>query len=211
MTFDELIHPLPESTFRSYLGLRACYISGHPERFSHLLSFSDLNMVMDAIHHPSEHVRIIKDNVYLDYKAASDVVQHLATGATLIVNKIHVQLPKIRKIVNVIGLYNCANAAANMYLSQSDIGGFGVHYDTHDVYVLQVQGSKDWKIFEPTVLHPLFEMKAHDRVAPCSNPYLEVTVRAGDLLYIPRGHWHSAFAANETSIHLTVEIGRAHV
>lgn len=204
--FEDLIAPLSCSEFRRVHGTRALHLKGEPSRFSGLVTYQSLNTALGAMHHPSPLVRVIKDNIYLQYETADDLVRHLAVGATLIVNKIHVQLPEVRAIMNVIGGFNRANTEVNFYLSQPGVGGFGVHYDTHDVYILQVSGSKNWRVFEPTVHHPLFEMKEHDRVPPKTDPYLTVTIQAGDVLYIPRGHWHDAFAQDETSIHLTVGV-----
>ncbi|MDP1740935.1 cupin domain-containing protein [Polaromonas sp.] len=176
------------------------------QRFEQLLQFEELNHVLDSIRLPSENVRVVLDNVYQDYSDADDVAKHLGRGATLIVNKIHQSSAKIHRVVDAVAAYYRSTAVANLYLSQKGVGGFGVHYDAHDVFILQVQGSKRWKIHPPTTPHPLFDMKRHDRDGPALAPYFDLLLRPGEVLYIPRGHWHCASAETGTSMHLTVGV-----
>ena len=39
-----------------------------------------------------------------------------------------------------------------------------------------------------------------------SNAYLECTLRKGDVLYLPRGHWHNVNPLDEVSLHLTLGV-----
>ena len=43
----------------------------------------------------------------------------------------------------------------NAYITPPENQGFAAHYDTHDVFVLQVAGSKRWTIHAPVLEHPL--------------------------------------------------------
>ncbi|WP_235526571.1 JmjC domain-containing protein [Nostoc piscinale] len=49
-------------------------------------------------------------------------------------------------------------------------------------------------------------MPSSKQQQPQAPPYLECVLQAGDLLYIPRGHWHHAVACEQPSLHLTVGI-----
>ena len=46
-------------------------------------------------------------------------------------------------------------AVANMYLSPPNSKGLHPHYDTHDVFVLQVEGAKNWEVYAPIQATPL--------------------------------------------------------
>ena len=43
----------------------------------------------------------------------------------------------------------------NAYLTPPGNQGFATHYDTHDVFVLQVDGRKRWRIHPPVLPDPL--------------------------------------------------------
>jgi len=117
---------------------------------------------------------------------------------------------------------------ANLYCTPGNSRGFNLHFDTHEVFVLQLFGKKQWQIFEPTLRLPLefvpplpFE---NDREAlkrfrggresgqsdikeTEQGPLvLEALLEPGDCLYLPRGFVHQAVAHDEPSVHLTIGI-----
>ncbi len=93
----------------------------------------------------------------------------------------------------------------NGYLSGNNNQGINLHYDTHDIFVLQVTGDKKWQLGD------------FSKISPCSNyrPDMyessklsinnEVTIEAGDILYLPKAMWHQT-ATETLSLHLTVGI-----
>ena len=94
----------------------------------------------------------------------------------------------------------------NVYITAGQTAGFPPHYDTHDILVLQIAGQKRWQIYEPT-------LKLPDPSRPCDpksyspGPGLaEIELRAGDLLYLPRGYGHAASTSKSHSAHVTLGI-----
>jgi 50S ribosomal protein L16 3-hydroxylase len=85
--------------------------------------------------------------------------------------------------------------------------GFGWHYDVEDVFVLQTQGAKKYKLRKNTVNPwPLVETTPHDLSYEAERSFpMECTLQAGDWLYIPPGYWH-ATQADELSISLSVGV-----
>src|SRR5262249_26048300 len=73
-----------------------------------------------------------------------------------------------------------------------------------DVFVLQVSGSKHWTLYDTLIELPLhgqgFEPEKHSPGAATR----ELTLRAGDVLYCPRGLFHSARSTDEVSLHITL-------
>ncbi|HEV7684277.1 MAG TPA: cupin domain-containing protein [Pyrinomonadaceae bacterium] len=112
---------------------------------------------------------------------------------------------------------------ANLYCTPANSRGFNLHFDTHEVFVLQLFGKKRWQIFAPSETLPLefvprlsFE---NDREAVSRSrgpggisetqpgpPALEAVLEPGDCLYLPRGFLHQADAQDEPSVHLTIGI-----
>jgi hypothetical protein len=82
-----------------------------------------------------------------------------------------------------------------------------VHHDTHDVFSLQVAGEKRWLVYEPVWELPLKNQryKAETMGEPGA-PVLDVTLRAGDTLYLPRGWLHEAKTSETDSLHITVGV-----
>jgi lysine-specific demethylase/histidyl-hydroxylase NO66 len=82
-----------------------------------------------------------------------------------------------------------------------------VHHDTHDVFSLQVTGEKRWLVYEPAWELPLKNQryKAETMGEP-EAPVLDVTLRAGDTLYLPRGWLHEAKTSETDSLHITIGI-----
>ena len=92
----------------------------------------------------------------------------------------------------------------NIYLSPPNAQGFKTHFDSHDVFVLQVSGSKLWTLYDTAIALPLrgqaFDPDKHN----AGPPTREFTLHAGDLFYCPRGLFHSARSTDENSLHITL-------
>ncbi|MFI1799010.1 cupin domain-containing protein [Streptomyces sp. NPDC020379] len=92
---------------------------------------------------------------------------------------------------------------ANVYASWTATEGFGCHWDTHDVVVLQLDGAKRWRIYGPTRTYPLHRDTDAPQ-PPTGEPVADLVLHPGDLLYVPRGWWHSVSADQGTrSLHVT--------
>lgn len=133
------------------------------------------------------------------------IIERCREGATLIIEEVHKYDKCIGNFVAELSKEISEPARVNLYLSQPSHQGYNRHYDTHDVFILQLAGYKGWRVFDSTVEFPLSVQKFHGTVPP-TIPRLECTLEAGDVLYIPRGHWHEATAQVEPSLHLTLGI-----
>jgi hypothetical protein len=130
-------------------------------------------------------------------------------GATLVFQGLHRLWPPLIDFAGALAGELAAPVGVNAYLTPPNAQGFASHYDTHDVFVLQVEGRKRWTVHEPVLVDPL-ERQPHggrqDEIAAAAYgpPVLEVELAAGDTLYLPRGWLHSATALDERSLHLTL-------
>lgn len=101
-------------------------------------------------------------------------------------------------------------ALVNGYYSP-DGQGFNWHYDSQHVFVLQLEGDKRWQFTngiafsDPPFNLPLEVLHQPDAVDALARLGIRVTVpseastheevlRSGDVLYLPPGTWHRAFA-----------------
>lgn len=99
----------------------------------------------------------------------------------------------------------------HVYLTPAHAQGAPVHYDTHEVFVLQVEGRKTWDIWQPTIDLPMrmsedaYDIRAVDERAKTA-PLLSVSLEAGDSLYLPRGFIHRARTDADPSLHVTISV-----
>jgi ribosomal protein L16 Arg81 hydroxylase len=81
-----------------------------------------------------------------------------------------------------------------------------VHHDTHDVICLQVEGEKRWLVYEPVWELPLRHQRYHKEMGAPGSTVLDVVLRPGDTLYLPRGWLHEALTSETDSLHLTIGV-----
>jgi ribosomal protein L16 Arg81 hydroxylase len=95
----------------------------------------------------------------------------------------------------------------HLYCTPAGCPGFGWHYDAEDVFLLQLQGDKEWWLRKNTVNPwPLVETLPGDmRYEREIMPPMNCRLKADDWLYLPAGYWHRSLAGRE-SISLSVGI-----
>lgn len=144
-----------------------------------------------------------------DQVSSDKVLAEFAAGATIVLQGLHRMWPPLvdftRRLVEELG----HPAQVNAYVTPPSSQGFSPHYDTHDVFVLQVSGEKHWVIHAPVHPDPLTTQVWTDHRTAVADagrgePVIDQVLRPGDALYLPRGWIHSATALGDTSIHLTV-------
>ncbi|XP_025103445.1 ribosomal oxygenase 1-like [Pomacea canaliculata] len=110
------------------------------------------------------------------------------------------------KILSVLQDYFNCSVGANVYLTPPGTQGFAPHYDDIEAFVIQLEGKKHWKLYNPrsdAETLPRFSSGNFSQ-NEMANPILNVVLEAGDLLYFPRGTIHQASASeDEHSLHIT--------
>jgi hypothetical protein len=130
--------------------------------------------------------------------------QLFATGATISLSQVHERMAPLAALCRAVEKTFSCHFQTNVYLSPPNAQGFKTHFDSHDVFVLQVSGSKLWTLYDAGIILPL-RSQAFDPEKHTPGPSIrEFTLHAGDLLYCPRGLYHSACSTNETSLHITL-------
>lgn len=135
----------------------------------------------------------------------SAVHEYLRKGATVVFNRAEICSSLVRNLCRNVAQFAGMPTLANAYLAFGGDGSFGDHWDTHDVFVIQVVGKKHWKVYEPTFEFPLANQTSKDvkRSRP-DQPVLDCVLERGDCLYIPRGWWHNAMPMDGETFHLTI-------
>lgn len=134
-----------------------------------------------------------------------------ADGATMVLQGLHRTWRPVTQFAQDLAADLGHPVQVNAYLTPAQSTGFSDHYDVHDVFVLQVEGEKRWRIRSPVHPMPLRDQPWTDRRltverGAAAEPLIEATLRPGDCLYLPRGYLHSATALGALSTHLTVGV-----
>jgi lysine-specific demethylase/histidyl-hydroxylase NO66 len=98
---------------------------------------------------------------------------------------------------------------SNAYLTPPGCQGLAPHYDDVEVFMLQMEGSKSWRLHAPPTgeEYPLPRDYSRDfEPAELDNLLLDCILEAGDLLYLPRGTVHHGVTPEGPAFshHLTV-------
>jgi cupin superfamily protein len=93
----------------------------------------------------------------------------------------------------------------NAHITAPASQGLIPHYDDHDIFILQIQGSKTWHLYDGPDVPPRELQKENRAVAIDGLPLLtDLCLEVGDVLYLPGGRVHAAETNSEPSAHLTV-------
>jgi cupin superfamily protein len=197
--------------------------TGPADRFGDLLTLQDVDHLVTGTLLRQPAFRLVKDGTPLDPKTYTQtiriggagvertarqdrVLDHFADGATIVLQALHRQWPPVSALCRELELDLTHPVQANAYVTPATAQGFAVHHDTHDVFVIQTHGHKEWRVYSPVVELAGKEQPWSKELGDPGRPVLEAELSPGDCLYVPRGFPHDAVAREEVSIHVTVGI-----
>lgn len=136
------------------------------------------------------------------------VLSLFADGATVVLQGLHRLWDPVREAAADLTAELGHPVQVNAYITPPQSQGFDPHYDTHDVFVLQIAGRKHWRVHAPVSADPMpdqpwGDVGAEVAARAAEESLLDAVLTPGDCLYLPRGYIHSATALAETSVHLT--------
>ena len=137
------------------------------------------------------------------------VASQFERGATIVLQALQLQHRPLAEFCRELERELGHPVQANAYYTPASAQGFKVHHDTHDVLCLQVEGEKRWLVYPPVLELPLKSQKYSAELGEPGEPVMDVTMRAGDTLYLPRGWLHQAMTSDTASLHLTIGINVA--
>jgi mannose-6-phosphate isomerase-like protein (cupin superfamily) len=177
-----------------------------PEDLAGLLSLDDVDQLLtsSAIRTPS--IRLARDGSVLPESSYTrsatlagkpltglvDARKALALfddGATVVFQGLHRYWPPLTRLIAELELELGHPCQANAYLTPPGAQGFDVHSDSHDVFVFQTAGSKQWEVHTPDGVE-------------------DVVLEPGLSMYLPTGTPHAARAQETVSLHVTLGINQ---
>lgn len=215
-TLARILDPMPVEVFfrdhweRAPLVLRR----DRPRAFEGLLSLADLDRYLgeNDLHHPSvslvDHRRKIAPEEYTYPSGLVDAVKlfkRYDEGASMVFAQLEAHHRPLFECVRALEREFSTRFQANIYLTPGNAQGFHPHYDSHDVFVVQVEGSKHWMLYDEPIHLPLRRQEFDPKETACGALSQEFDLHPGDVLYIPRGLMHDARTAEDGghSLHVT--------
>lgn len=177
-----------------------------PDDLVGLLSLDDVDRLLTSSAISTPSIRLAKDGAVLPESSYTrraslagkpltglvDARKALALfddGATVVFQGVHRYWPPLTELVAELELELGHPCQTNAYLTPPGSQGFAVHSDSHDVFVFQTAGSKQWEV--------------HGEDGP-----EEVLLEPGLSMYLPTGTPHAARAQESVSLHVTLGINQ---
>lgn len=220
LDLKQLITPIaPKEFFAEYWEKKPLLSRNKSVRYQGLITLHDVEFLLFTCLTPHPWVRFVNNKQeynsedYFSVQPSGNklpdrqrIAEGFRDGDTIVLNHLQERWEPIKKLCyNLEGFFG-VNTWVNMYLTPGSAQGFRAHRDAEDVFILQVEGKKLWKLYDYPLDYPL---PGHDRKIFYNidrAPALEVVLKPGDCLYIPRGYVHEAQTANDYSLHLTVGV-----
>lgn len=225
MRFADLIAPVPVDAFMAEVyGRKPLHIPAQGgdgrasllgwKRLEALLGIlphwtaANLKLIMNSRPVAAEHYMQAEPAPGATPRANPALVEtFLAMGASMVGNSIEEIAPEIKAVTTALAGQFAGRAGANLYASFQGIQAFASHCDLHEVFAIQCEGEKSWRIYANRADHPVEALSgegAQATIDAVKGPVLmDVLMKPGDLLYIPRGFYHDALASSAASLHLT--------
>ena len=211
-----LIAPVTREAFLEKYYEREALVTarGEPRRYADLLTLESLdhfiasaNLREGMVDLASQKNRIARDTYVDDRGRISSVgiAENYLRGATVILPHLHESMSNLGEFSRSLEEVFSCHVQTNIYLTPSGNQGFPPHYDNHDVFVMQIAGSKAWRFYGVPVEIPYrgeeFQVGRHQP----GEVSKEFTLNPGDCVYIPRGLMHDAENVGDApSLHITV-------
>jgi hypothetical protein len=210
--FPALIAPLGVEEFARDFWERAFFHNprSNPHYYDFLIDLDDINNLILSRRGLDDYLRVVKDgaalpaseftntkksdnNIFFNFDREK-IYSQFGLGATIVIQKAERHVGSLASFCRRLERELQFGIQANLYITPGNSRGLAPHRDDHDVMILQVAGSKLWKLHGPPDA---------PATAPPPPP-AELELRAGDLLYIPRGLVHEARARSDGSVHVTL-------
>jgi ribosomal protein L16 Arg81 hydroxylase len=134
------------------------------------------------------------------------ILADMRDGGTLVLDQLHNHESKLGMLCRLLAPELGHRLQTNLYLTPPRGKGFSPHWDNHDVFILQVLGSKSWSIEKERRVYPEKGARMGDDGRELRGELMAFNLKQGDLIYIPRGFVHAAECGDEPSLHITLGV-----
>lgn len=185
-----------------------------PKAFQDCVSLEELDRLISSTRLPLGNFDMAHNQKPLDKSAYCEgglisprkVYELHENGVTIILRAAHYWLPGLNRLRQAAEeLFGCP-VQANVYLTPPDNQSTPPHWDTHDLFVLQIAGTKRWPLFaNPNNPRPLEDERFRTGTDVAGGTTEVIDLSAGDCLYLPRGEIHAPVSIGY-SVHVALGV-----
>jgi ribosomal protein L16 Arg81 hydroxylase len=212
-TLKSLVEPLGETEFLVLLRERRLIHSPGrgSRRFEALLNWETLNHLLDSATLPLNSLRVMRESVpiptnfYLKHGRVDPTAlsKLLDQGVSLIFNELDEQVPALGALCKNLERKTSERVSAAAIMTSGRGGALKCHYDSNDLVILQIAGTKRWQVFDSPVVNPV---PGTTKKAPPERlrSVFDQVLHPGDFLFLPAGHWHHCENGQHRSLHVCI-------
>ncbi|WP_424862849.1 cupin domain-containing protein [Streptomyces sp. MMS24-I29] len=212
-----------ETFFSEYFNrkplLRRNAIKGDPKDILSFQKVDDL-LNLESFHPPyiriTQGPRVVSETDY----TRSTVVQRIAvssvivpervyelfrSGATVALGTLNNVIPPLRQLTRIFTEKFAAQTDISAFMTPAGRRGRAPHHDAPDVFVVQLEGTKRWTLWEPPAERKT-KRRIYDTIEELGEPTMDVLLEPGDILYLPFNTPHAAEAKDRMSLHVVFTI-----
>ena len=229
ITFKDIIAPItPEQFFDEYFDKKPLYIPGNAEKYKSVCSWPQVNDMFQMVNNWSDqNLKIVIDtqtvqpNTFCEKTTSRDGVTTMRPqpekvaalfqqGATIVLDAMETMNSGIRTATEALQMATSFAVSCNAYCSRQQHKAFATHFDWMDVFALHIEGTKTWRVYTGRFENPAgrpgfdsgsFPPEYHQKAK--GDLLMEIEMKPGDFLYLPKGVYHDALASTEACLHLS--------
>lgn len=227
-TLEEILHPVTPAQFRAeYEGRQPLHIpAAEGSNKQALLTWDAFNGLLnqtnvwdserlqlmrhdDAVP-PEQYCRRKRTPEGLIWRPSPAKVEVLlSAGASILANDVMTLHSPVTHVGVALGEALAAEVGASVFCSFKGGRAVATHYDVHEVFAVQTEGEKVWNLYEGRVIDPVGYppgMTQSDFNKACGRLVSTITMRPGDVLYMPRGFYHDTVTQDQPSLHVSFTV-----
>lgn len=205
-----------------YFGKRPVVLKAkeNHDRFSRFYSRNHIKTALDGLLIDPDHMKVVtakgefcteaflKNRTRMRKSLGDRIVDFVEkNGGTFNVSRIYNHSSEVAGLVHILNRAFKARISASAFFTGSHGQAFPVHWDTFDTFIFQVEGKKNWTVYEPLIHAPLPDVHYCTRYDIQNlTSIFDIELVAGDLMIVPRGYPHRARTKRSNSIHMTIGI-----
>jgi len=218
---EKLISPISLDEFVNCYWQRQYLVVNRsdPHYFDDILTIKDVDELLSKHPVPAARVNLGRDAVgippatYTSYGDQGDgtfikpaeVLRLHKQGNTIILRTMHLFMHELGRLCQAAEAFFHCRAQANIYITPADTQSSFPHWDAHDIFVIQVAGTKCWHLHSSPLEQPLYTYQFNRDRHEIGPQIGEFTLSAGDIAYVPRGMAHNPLAT-EYSVHVALGV-----
>ncbi|HXC54633.1 MAG TPA: cupin domain-containing protein [Rhizomicrobium sp.] len=212
-SLQELLAPLTVDAFSGLLRERTLTFrrGAAAERFVGLLDWQTLRGLLESGVFPAEKLRVTHGGRFLlapihltqGKLNLANFAKLLERGISVVAEPLIPYVPPLAALCGDITARLGEEVTACAIATTGSGGAFEMHFDREDLIILQLEGSKRWKVYGPPAPTPVRGMPEVVPPEPVA-PLFDEVLRAGDFLFLPAGYWHLCENGPGLSLHAAI-------